>query len=211
MAKSIKNTRWCHATGRTSGKWGPSRPNWKHVAKQKQQETKSQDWQSFEVIEKVHVGKNTVQLTFSAKPFGSNVQEIFGGRGSHMDCAAEVNGELVTRPYTPYVLPERTDAFELVVKSYPQGKLSKHIAALEKGQTLMMQGPLGGLSSPPSFDDTLCYVAAGTGITPMLQILYHRLSIEPKKRLSGVHLLFANHSEADIILREVSQVCGTWP
>lgn len=170
----------------------------------------AEGWLPFEVIGKVQVGRNTVRLTFSSKAFGAtNVQEIFGGRGSHVEAAAEVDGELVTRPYTPYALPEQTDVFELVVKGYPRGKLSKHIVALEKGETLMMQGPLGGLDQAPSFDDELCYVAAGTGITPILQILYHRLSIEPRKRMPNVHLLFANHAEADIILREVRLICSS--
>jgi NAD(P)H-flavin reductase len=124
--------------------------------------TQNDEWVPFEVLSKVTVGRDTYQLTFKAEGFG-NVQDIFGGRGSHMECAAEVNGEIVTRPYTPYVLPDRKDAFEMVVKGYELGKLSKHIVGLRVGQTLMMQGPLGGLEEAPSFDDILCYVAAGTG------------------------------------------------
>jgi hypothetical protein len=35
--------------------------------------------------------------------------------------------------------------FELVVKQYEQGKLSKHIAGLQVGQSLAMVGPYGGV------------------------------------------------------------------
>jgi cytochrome-b5 reductase len=167
------------------------------------------EWLPFEVLEKVQVGRDTYQLTFKAAGFG-NVQDIFGGRGSHMECAAEVNGEIVTRPYTPYVLPGRQDAFELVVKGYELGKLSKHIVGLSVGQTLNMQGPLGGLAEPPSFDDNICFVAAGTGITPLLQMVYHRLAKQPDLKMPGAYLMFANHSEDDIILRqEIRQLSET--
>lgn len=47
----------------------------------------------------------------------------------------------VIRPYTPTSAENVTGHFDLVVKEYPQGLMSKHIAALKPGDSLEMKGP----------------------------------------------------------------------
>ena len=45
-------------------------------------------------------------------------------------------GKPVIRPYTPISAPDACGHFDLIVKSYEQGVMSKHFASLKVGDTL---------------------------------------------------------------------------
>lgn len=45
----------------------------------------------------------------------------------------------MTRPYTPITSNRVKGHFDLMIKSYPAGKLSAHFATLKPGQTLEFQ------------------------------------------------------------------------
>lgn len=61
------------------------------------------EWTNFEVLRKQEVCRDTVRLTFGV-PAG-DMRSALAGLGSHLDCAAEIDGEVVVRPYTPYIYP----------------------------------------------------------------------------------------------------------
>jgi cytochrome-b5 reductase len=44
-------------------------------------------------------------------------------------------------------------------------------------------------------------IAGGTGITPMLQVITHALVLDSKDKTTTVSLLYANQTEADILVR----------
>ena len=48
----------------------------------------------------------------------------------------------VMRPYTPISRPDVKGHLELAVKTYPEGKMSKHMASLKVGDTLDFKGPI---------------------------------------------------------------------
>ena len=73
--------------------------------------------------------------------------------------------------------PQRTCAsaagtFELVVKAYPRGALSPRIAALQPGDALLLRGPISGAPRLRPAVGAIGFVAGGTGVTPMLQVIY---------------------------------------
>ena len=73
--------------------------------------------------------------------------------------------------------PQRTCAsaagtFELVVKAYPRGALSPRIAALQPGDALLLRGPISGAPRLRPAVGAIGFVAGGTGVTPMLQMIY---------------------------------------
>ena len=104
----------------------------------------------------------------------------------------------VIRPYTP---SHTTIGYlELVVKGYPDGKMSKHINGLKKGDTLEFKGPIVGTPIIQNEFDSIGLIAGGSGITPMLQVA-QRVLANPDDQ-TNVSLIFANVSEDDILLRE---------
>lgn len=106
----------------------------------------------------------------------------------------------VLRPYTPISRPEQKGYLELAVKSYPEGKMSKHIASLSPGETLEFKGPILKLAYTANQYDSIGMVAGGTGIAPMLQVIDEILANPTDK--TKVSLVFGNVSEADILLKD---------
>lgn len=112
---------------------------------------------------------------------------------------AEMNGETVVRPYTPVTLPNTVGHFDLVIKRYAQGIMSRHIHNLVVGDKLLVQGPFSKIPVTVNMKRELGLIAGGTGITPMYQVIQHVLQIpDDKTKLS---LLFANVSPDDILLK----------
>jgi len=104
----------------------------------------------------------------------------------------------VIRPYTPS--HTTVGYLELVVKVYPDGKMSKHMGSLKVGDTLDFKGPIPKISYITNEYAEVGLVAGGTGITPMLQVA-ERILDNPMDD-TKVSLVFANVSEADIFLKD---------
>lgn len=124
-----------------------------------------------------------------------------------MSIAASIAGQPkeVVRSYTPISSDEDHGFFDLLIKSYPTGNISKHIASLSIGQTLKVKGPKGAMVYTPGLVRHFGMIAGGTGITPMLQII--RAIVRGRPRNGGrdttkVDLIFANVNQEDILMRE---------
>lgn len=113
---------------------------------------------------------------------------------------AKVDGKVVVRPYTPVNTNEEKGVLELVVKGYPTGKLSKHIVDLQVGDTLDMKGPLLKFAYKPNQYKTVAFLVGGSGLTPALQVA-KEICRNPADK-TNVVLVFANKTEADIMLRD---------
>merc|ERR1712178_637919 len=99
----------------------------------------------------------------------------------------------VIRPYTPTTTPDTVGYFDLIVKSYQQGMISKHFSTLKVGDSVEMKGPVTKFVYEDKYHNKVNRVgmiAGGSGITPMLQVTKQIL----KYNTSGtkVSLLFAN-------------------
>lgn len=145
--------------------------------------------------------------------------------GQHVYLSARVNNQLVVRAYTPVSSDSEKGYFDLVIKVYfknvhpkfPEGgKLTQYLEQLPIGETIDVRGPSGLLvysrpgvfsiradkkSIPADFQfKRLNMIAGGSGITPMLQLIRQVLS-DPSDT-TEMALLFANQTEADILLRD---------
>lgn len=127
--------------------------------------------------------------------------------GQHISIAATLPGveREVVRSYTPISSDENPGYFDLLLKSYPTGNISKHMATLKVGQTIKVKGPKGAMVYTPNMASRIGMIAGGTGITPMLQII--RAIIRGRPRNGGsdrtrVDLVFANVTQEDILLKE---------
>ncbi|ETN18365.1 hypothetical protein PPTG_03992, partial [Phytophthora nicotianae INRA-310] len=155
------------------------------------------EFRSFTVRKVETVNHNTKRVTF-ALPTPEHEMGIT--TPSCLMARAKVDGKTVVRPYTPTNVNEEKGFLELVVKGYPQGKLSKHIVELKEGDSLDMKGPFPKFSYYPNRYKSIGMIAGGSGITPMLQLI-KTICRNPEDR-TEITLLYCSVSEEDIILRE---------
>ncbi|KAL4430845.1 hypothetical protein ABPG75_006101 [Micractinium tetrahymenae] len=139
--------------------------------------------------------------------------------GHHITVTAEIKGEKVIRPYTPVTLDHERGHFNLCIKVYfagedpkhPEGgKMSQHMDRLQIGDTIDVRGPfgeftyLGGGRFTHQGREGRCrrinLLGGGTGITPLYQVM--RAVMEDEADSTQLCLLFANKTEADILLRQ---------
>jgi cytochrome-b5 reductase len=52
----------------------------------------------------------------------------------------------VARPYTPVSSPDMQGAFELLIKSYPQGRVSRYLHSRREGDRVWIKGPFPKLA-----------------------------------------------------------------
>lgn len=118
--------------------------------------------------------------------------------GDFLYVHATINGKTVKRAYTPSSLPGVTGYFDLTVKRYETGLVSRYIHDRQIGNTVLMSGPNPGGHWVDGMAKQVGFVAGGTGITPMISIIRWLLS----QRIDAeMFLIFANKTEADIIFR----------
>ncbi|XP_019733678.1 NADH-cytochrome b5 reductase 2 isoform X2 [Hippocampus comes] len=145
--------------------------------------------------------------------------------GQHVYLSARVNGSLVVRAYTPVSSDDQQGYVDLVVKvyyknthaSFPEGgKMSQYLDSMAIGDAIDFRGPNGLLvyrgkgqfsirpdkkSEPRNLKfKHIGMIAGGTGITPMLQLI-RTITADPSDN-TMCHLIFANQTEKDILLRE---------
>ncbi|CAF4694089.1 unnamed protein product [Rotaria sp. Silwood2] len=143
--------------------------------------------------------------------------------GQHIYLTTYVNGELVKRPYTPITSDDNQGYFDLVIKIYPNGKMTQYLDKLDIGHSIEISGPSGNLiyKNNGVFDIRsrifepfvtrnvrhLGLIAGGTGITPIYQLLNEILKEQASIVIGQyvpikIWLLFANKTEQDILLRD---------
>ncbi|RDA83363.1 hypothetical protein CP532_3722, partial [Ophiocordyceps camponoti-leonardi (nom. inval.)] len=108
----------------------------------------------------------------------------------------------IVRSYTPISGDHQPGYFDLLIKSYPQGNISKMMASLMVSQTIRVRGPKGAFVYTPNMVRHFGMIAGGTGITPMLQIIRAIVRGRPTGDRTQVDLIFANVSVQDILLKE---------
>jgi len=175
-----------------------------------------------ELIEREEISHDTRRFRFKLP----TPEHILGlPIGQHIYLSARVDGQLVVRPYTPVSSDEDKGYMDLVIKVYfknvhPKfpdgGKLSQYMEAMKIGETIDVRGPSGlleyrgrglfGLKPDKKSQPALVtakkvnMIAGGTGITPMLQLI--RQVARDEGDQTQMALIFANQTEADILLRQ---------
>ncbi|KAK5785732.1 hypothetical protein PVK06_040347 [Gossypium arboreum] len=119
-------------------------------------------------------------------------------------------GEEVIKPYTPTTLDSDVGYFELVIKMYPQGRMLHHFRELCVGDYLAVKGPKGRFRYQPGQVRAFGMIAGGSGITPMFQVA--RAILENPKDMTNVHLIYANVTYEDILLKEeLDSIVANYP
>jgi len=161
-------------------------------------------FQEFKLTEKTVTSHNVAIYRFSLP----RKIDILGlPIGQHMSLAATPKGadKEVVRSYTPISSDEDHGYFDLMIKAYPQGNISAHMATLRIGDIMKVKGPKGAMVYTPNMCRHLGMIAGGTGITPMLQVIRAIIRGRPRnggKDKTEVDLIFANVNPDDILLKE---------
>lgn len=109
------------------------------------------------------------------------------------------DGKFDVKPYTPTSLNDQKGSMELVVKTYPEGKVSGFMNNLKVGDMIDIKGPFPKLPYIANMKKEIGMLCGGTGITPMLQVIKEVLKNPEDK--TEISLVFANTTEDDILLK----------
>lgn len=121
--------------------------------------------------------------------------------GQHVAIKATVQGQSVSRSYTPTSNNLDLGRLELVIRCYPDGLLTgQYLANLKVGDKVLFRGPKGAMKYRNGLCKKIGMIAGGTGITPMYQLI--RAICEDDTDTTEISLIYANRSEEDILLRE---------
>ena len=161
-------------------------------------------FQNFKLIQKNSTSHNVAIYRF-ALPQETDILGL--PIGQHISLAATPKGadKEVVRSYTPISSDEDQGHVDFMIKSYPQGNISAHMATLSIGDTMKMRGPKGAMVYQPNLCRRIGMIAGGTGITPMLQIIRAINRMRPRNGgtdTTKVDLIFANVNPDDILLKD---------
>lgn len=166
-------------------------------------------WIEFKLQDTARVSHNTQLFRFSFDPtakLGLDVASCLITRAP-IGQDAEGKPKYVIRPYTPISDPDSKGYFDLLIKVYPEGKMSQHFASLKPGDVVEVKGPIEKLRYTPNMKKHIGMIAGGTGITPMLQVIEAILKNPDDK--TQVSLLYANVSPDDILLKQKLDILAT--
>ncbi|MBK8701646.1 MAG: ferredoxin--NADP reductase [Saprospiraceae bacterium] len=120
--------------------------------------------------------------------------------GQYLTLKAMVNGDEVRRAYSISTAPGET--LGVTIKRLPGGRLSTFIHSNWKaGDVVEVSEPEGNFLLQADHDKKrkFCFIAAGSGITPILSMIKTLLEDEP---MSESFLLYGSRNEENIIFKE---------
>ncbi|XP_062167447.1 NADH--cytochrome b5 reductase 1 [Alnus glutinosa] len=157
-----------------------------------------ENFKEFKLVKRTELSHNVAKFKFEL-PAPTSVLGL--PIGQHISCRGkDSQGEVVIKPYTPTTLDSDVGYFELVIKMYPQGRMSHHFREMRVGDYLSVKGPKGRFKYQPGQIRAFGMLAGGSGITPMFQVA--RVILENPKDTAKVHLIYANVTYEDILLKE---------
>jgi len=167
-----------------------------------------ENFKKFKLVEKKQISHNVAKFKF-ALPTPTSVLGL--PIGQHISCRGQdATGEEVMKPYTPTTLDSDLGYFELVIKMYPQGRMSHHFREMKVGDYLSVKGPKGRFKYQVGQVRAFGMLAGGSGITPMFQVA--RAILENPNDNTKVHLIYANVTYEDILLKEeLDNMAKTYP
>lgn len=116
--------------------------------------------------------------------------------GHHV--AVQIDDQI--RYYSPISSKFDSGFFDILVKSYQDGNVSKQFASLNPGKSLKFRGPVGRFNYVTNHVKEIGMVAGGSGITPVLQVI-SEVTTTPEDT-TKLSLIYANETENDILLKE---------
>ncbi|TFK57369.1 NADH-cytochrome b5 reductase [Heliocybe sulcata] len=164
-------------------------------------------WKEFPLKEKIIISPNTAIYRF-ALPHPDDILGL--PIGQHIQVQAEINGKDIMRSYTPTSSDDDRGHFDLLIKAYEKGNISRFISLLKIGDKVRIKGPRGQFKYSASLTREIGMIAGGTGITPMLQII--RAALKSPLDRTKLSLIYANVTPEDILLKaELDELAAKHP
>ncbi|EGV64734.1 NADH-cytochrome b5 reductase [Yamadazyma tenuis] len=164
-------------------------------------------FKKFPLIEKTRISHNTCVYRFGLP---KSTDRLGLPIGQHISIGTTINGKEVVRSYTPISTDDQTGYFDLLIKVYEQGNITKHIDSKKIGETIDVRGPKGFFTYTPNMVKSFGMIAGGTGITPMYQIM--SAILKNPQDTTKIHLVYANVTENDILMKaELEQMKAQHP
>lgn len=155
-------------------------------------------FRDFKLVKRTQLSHNVAKFRFALPSTTSGLGLPIG---QHISCRGkDGQGEEVIKPYTPTTLDTDVGYFELVIKMYPQGRMSHHFREMKEGDYMAVKGPKGRFKYQPGQVRAFGMIAGGSGITPMFQVA--RAILENESVKTKVDLIYANVTPDDILLKE---------
>ncbi|WFD35810.1 cytochrome-b5 reductase [Malassezia cuniculi] len=110
------------------------------------------------------------------------------------------NGKPVVRPYTPIEPTDTKGHIDLLIKHYPNGKMTQYLKSLKVGDEVSLKGPIPKFPYKANQFNHIGLIAGGSGVTPIWQVVQAIAS--DKSDNTKVTVLYCNNKEEDILLRE---------
>ena len=145
----------------------------------------------------VKIASNRVKLFTLELPSSGNFKA-----GQHYDVRLTApDGYQAQRSYSLASSPGDTNLIEIAIELIDDGEVSSYFHdSVEPGEMIEIRGPIGGhFTWEPSHTKSSIFVAAGSGIAPIISMLRHRFTV---KNNAPVLLLFSVRTEDDILYRE---------
>ncbi|KAK2638383.1 hypothetical protein Ddye_026178 [Dipteronia dyeriana] len=167
-----------------------------------------ENFKEFKLVKRGQLSHNVAKFKFEL-PTPTSVLGL--PIGQHMSCRGkDSEGAEVIKPYTPTTLDSDVGYFELVIKMYPQGRMSHHFREMRVGDYLAVKGPKGRFKYQPGKVRAFGMLAGGSGITPMFQVA--RAILENPKDKTKFYLIYANVTYEDILLKkELDGLAAKYP
>lgn len=164
-------------------------------------------WTALELEDQILISKNSAIYRFKLK---TSLETLKIPVGHHLAVKIPIEGKNEIRYYTPITQRYDTGHFDIIVKSYTNGKVSKYFASLKPGQLVEFQGPVGRFNYATNSSKAIGMIAGGSGITPMLQVLSQ--IVTTPEDTTKVSLIYANETENDILLKdELDEMANKYP
>ncbi|AET37616.1 cytochrome b5 reductase family protein Ecym_1385 [Eremothecium cymbalariae DBVPG len=154
-------------------------------------------WTPLELEEQTLITRNAAIYRFKLK---NSSETLDIATGFHLAVKVTVDNQEEIRYYTPISNKFANGYFDIIVKSYVDGKVSKWFASLKPGQCVEFKGPVGRFSYVTNSFKRIGMVTGGSAITPMLSVL-NKIVTTPEDT-TKVSLIYANETENDIMLKE---------
>lgn len=155
-----------------------------------------EEFRKFPLIAKTRVSHNSCVYKFGLP---KSTDRLGLPIGQHISISAIIDGKEVVRSYTPISNDDQLGSFDLLIKTYENGNISRYVESKKIGETVDFRGPKGFFTYTPNMVESFGMVAGGTGIAPMYQVFTAILDNPEDK--TKINLLYANVSENDILLK----------
>jgi len=162
---------------------------------------RAEEWTPAKLLERTQETHDTFLLTFglqdATKPLGLSTCACI------LCMITEEGADApIIRPYTPVSTNAMLGKFQLVIKVYPEGKMTQHMVKMAIGDDLNFKHIDKNVKVQYPFGKKhITMLCGGTAISPMIQALHAILGT--KNDETQVVMLFGNKTEKDCLCKEL--------